>query len=590
MAILRIDNLVQEEAELILATIMQTLRPVKELRSYCAVALFSPYASSQGHLLAFSVDLTATIISQDSASAPVVLTIPPLPHYLLGGVKYATAISCMAFTMLRPQDTSPVLVLGFSNGAWSVFSLDGCLLFPYIGDSKSSLSITAEPILEIVTPESYDLSPAVHLTVRQYSRMLHITLEDLTAAIARNTNADDFQACSFRDADLETSQLPVSVHDQNLFAIELVDFTTLGVSQPIGRLKITYKSTVYYYSDAISFIVVDLAQFHPSCNLNLKEPRILGVSEDQSTQRLLACPLRINSILMDESHCLVVGPNPFVVRISSITVDIGAINLPKTFLDTISNIILLPDQTVSFASSVFKVEVRGCTREQAAVYAAQYIGGSLVDQVDYSMGYIRGDFRANDSDMDCADARILTSIDNIVPETCSPISDLALLLDKTKDTTNEATMSALKEVQGVFSSYFRVPFTIWRDRAKIPHIVAVSSAGQVLCMSLRSFEISGSRFLSLPATSSNLSRGYSFTIALTESNGRAEARIWAWRPDLSHFSQTYEWVVALPGLEIISEGICDGQCLFQSRKASYVIKVIRHDTLYSLEWALLGGS
>ena len=224
------------------------------------------------------------------------------------------------------------------------------------------------------------------------------------------------------------------------------------------------------------------------------------------------------------------------------------------------------------------------------MYAAQYIGGSLVDQVDYSMGYIRGDFRANDSDIDCADARILTSIDSIVPETCSPISDLALLFDKTKDTTNEATMSVPKEVQGVFSSYFRVPFTIWRDRAKIPHIVAVSSAGQVLCMSLRSFEISGSRFLSLPATSSNLSRGYSFTIALTESNGRAEARIWAWRPDLSHFSQTYEWVAALPGLEIISEGICDGQCLFQSRKASYVIKVIRHDTLYSLEWALLGGS
>lgn len=587
MTTLRIDNLTQEEAELVLATVMQALRPVKELRSYCAVALFTPCSSSQSHLLAFSMDLTATIVSGDGSTPPVVLAIPPLPHYLLGGVKYATAISCMAFTTLLHQDGPPVLIIGLSNGAWGVFDLGGCLLFPYIGDSRSGLSITAEPVIEIVTPESYDLSPSVHLTVRQYSRVLHVTLEDLTAAIARNIEAAGFQACSFRDADLETSQLPVSVHDQNLFAIELMDSVTMEALRPIGKLKITYKSVVYYYSDAVSFIVVDLTQFHPSCNLNLKEPRILSVSEDQNTQKLLACPLRINSMLIDGSHCLIVGPNPFIVRISPVTVDIGAINLPRAFLDTMATTVLLPDQVISFSSNVFKVEVHGCTREQAAVYAAQYIGGSLVDQVNYSMGYLRGDFRADDQDVGCASAWALTTMDNVVPETCSPISDLALLLDKAKDAMEEFASNGSKEIQSVFSSYFRVPFSIWCDSMETPHIVALSDAGQVLCMSLRSFEICGSRFLSLPATSSDLSGEHSFTIAVTRDAGGARFRVWAWKPDLSNFSQTYEWVIALPDLEIISEGIPDGQCLVQSRRTAYAVKVIPQGTLYSLEWTVL---
>lgn len=587
MTVLRIDDLTQEEAELVLATVMQTLRPVKELRSYCAVALFTPCSSPQGHLLAFSMDLTATIVSQDGSTPPVVLTIPPLPHYLLGGVKYATAISCMAFTTLLPRDGPPVLIIGLSNGAWGVFDLGGCLLFPYIGDSRSNLSITAEPVIEIITPESYDLSPSVHLTVRQYSRMLHVTLEDLTAAIARNTEAAGFQACSFRDADLETSQLPVSVHDQDLFAIELMDSTTLDALRPIGKLKITYKSVVYYYSDAVSFVVVDLTQFHPSCNLSLKEPRILSVPEDQNTQKLLACPLRINSMLIDGSHYLIVGPNPFIVRISPVTVDIGTISLPQTFLDSMAATILPPDQVIFFSSNVFKVEVRGCTREQTAVYAVQYIGGSLVDQVSYSMGYLRGDFRVDNQDLNCTNAWVSTTMDSVVLETCSPISDLALLLNKVKDAMEESISSGLKEIQSVFSSYFRVPFSIWHDSTETPHIVALSDTGQVLCMSLRSFEICGSRFLSLPTTSSDLSGGYSFTIAVAKGPGKTHIRVWAWKPDLSNLLQTYEWVIALPGLEIISEGIPEGQCLVQSRRTTYAVKVIPHSTLYSLEWAVL---
>lgn len=588
MAVLRIDGLVQEEAELMLATVMRTLRSVRELRSYCAVALFSPRSPSQSRVLAFSMDLTATIVSQDASSPPVLLTIPPLPHYLLGGVKYATAISCMAFTTLTSQDVSPVLIIGLSNGAWGVFDLDGCLLFPYIGDSRSSLSITAEPVVEIVTPESYDLSPSVHLTIRQYSRMLHIGLEDLASAIARNTEAADFQACSFRDADLETSQLPVSLHDQNLFAIEWVDLASQGASQPIGKLKVTYKSAVYYYSDAISFIIVDLTQFHPSCNLTLKEPRILSASGEQNTYRLLACPLRINSMLMDEGHCLFIGPNPFIVRISPVTVDLGTICMPNAFLDTMATTVMTPDQTISFSSNIFKVEVHGCTREQTAVYTAQYVGGSLVDQANYSMGYIRGDFRANDADIDCADAWTSTSIDNVLPETCSPISDLALLLNGASDTAEIAVPSALKDTRGVFSSYFRVPFSIWRDSTGMPHIVAISSDGQVLCMSLRSFDICGSRFLSLPDAFSDRSGGCSFTIAVTREAERAEARVWAWKPDLSNFSQAYEWVVSLPNLELVSEGTPDGHCLFQHGETAYAVRVVAGDAFYSLEWILLG--
>lgn len=588
MTVLRVDDLVQEEAELMLATIMRVLRPLREIRSYCSVALFCPHSPSQSHLLAFSIDLTATIISQDESSPSVSLTIPPLPHYLLGGVKYATAISCMAFTTLASQDNPPVLIIGLNNGAWGVFDLAGSLLFPYIGDSRSNLSITAEPIIEIITPETYDLSPSVHLTVRQYSRMLHVTLQDLVNAIARNTEAADFQACSFRDADLETSQLPVSLHDQNLFAIELMDLTAQVGSQPIGRLKITYKSAVYYYSDAISFIIVDLTQFHPSCNLTLKEPRILNVYEDQNTCRLLACPLRINSVLIDEGHCLVIGPNPFIVRVSPVTIDIGTICMPNAFLDTISTTVMLPDQTISFSSNIFKVEVRGCTREQAAVYTAQYTGGSLVDQANYSMGYIRGDFRINDADIKCADAWILTSIENVLLETCSPISDLVLLSESEQDTTTIAVPKAWKDEQDVFSSYFRVPFGVWRDDTGMPYIVAVSSVGQVLCMSLRSFEICGSLFLSLPDTFSDRSGGYSFTIAVSKDAGSTEAHIWAWKPDLSDFSQAYEWIISLPNLNLVSKGVPDGQCLFQHGGAIYAIRIVARDILYSLEFVVLG--
>ena len=74
---------------------------------------------------------------------------------------------------------------------------------------------------------------------------------------------------------------------------------------------------------------------------------------------------------------------------------------------------------------------------------------------------------------------------------------------------------------------------------------------------------------------------------MTRDAGGARLRVWAWNPDLSNFSQTYEWVIALPGLEIISEGTPDGQCLVQSRRTAYAIKVIPQGTLYSLEWTVL---